>query len=337
MPLAFTHDDRIATIAACTTLGRSVSQSNEPGPLTPSEWNKLAQWLHDHGRQPSALLDRFAVEDMTAEATLDPVVLAKIAALPDKAPITALELERLEHRGIWALARLEDAYPKRWKQQLKTQAPPVIFGAGSSRLLNEASIAIVGSRDISEQLMEVADLLGRAVAKSGFVMVSGGARGSDLKGMMGAIERGGKVVGILSGALDRLSRSSDTATWLAEEQLCLISHVHPSAGFSVGNAMARNKLIHGLAEATIVISTSYRSGGTWAGSIDNLKYGWTPLLIWNGAGAPEANDALIKEGGYPFDAIPEGAEAFEALIAAAQDHAATRAGPGEQPSQQQLL
>lgn len=333
----FTHDDRIATIAACTTLGRSSDRASENGSLTPTEWNKLAQWLHDHDSQPADLLDRIAIKKTISDGTLDSRLLAKIETLPERASITALEIERFEHRGIWALARFEDEYPKRWRQCLKAQSPPVIFGAGPAQLINERAIAIVGSREIGPELMDTADLLGRSVAKSGFVMVSGGARGSDRMGMTGAIDYGGNVAGIVSGALDRLSRSSDTSSWIAEGSLCLVSHVQPNVGFSVGNAMARNKLIHGLADATLVISTSSGSGGTWAGSVENLKKGWSPLLVWSGPGAPEANAALIKEGGFAFEHIPTDEHEFEALISSATEHAAGQQAARAQPAQQALL
>jgi predicted Rossmann fold nucleotide-binding protein DprA/Smf involved in DNA uptake len=337
MTAAFTHDDRIATIAACSMMDALAGRRGKSEPLAPSEWSKVAQWLHERGLRPADLLDTAQAMFQTAEG-LDPRLAQRLVDLPERAALVALELEQYESRGIWSLVRFDDAYPQRWRERLKSLAPPVIFGAGPKSLLQETpALAIVGSRDIGEELAETALAIGVRAAGNGYMVVSGGARGSDRWGMYGALQHGRDAVGVLHGDLAKDANKKDTRQYIEDGHLCLVAHVHPATGFVIGNAMARNRYIHALADAAVVISTAKGSGGTWAGSIDNLKKGWSPLLVWNGPGAPEANDALIKEGGYPFDTIPEGAEAFETLIAAAQDHAANRADPPEQPSQPQLL
>ena len=328
-------DNRLATVAACATLGRSSTSVTLP--LAPRHWNAVALWLHQHDLQPGALLDPHekVIERLASDS---PELALMIDGIQDRATTAAFELERLEHRGIWAMARFEDAYPTRWRELLKGSAPPVIFGAGPAALLNKPSVGIVGSREIDQILMETAETLGRGIAKTGAVMVSGGARGSDRMGMSGAIEYGGDVVGILSGDLDRLSRQPDLRSWLENETLCLVSHVHPGTGFSAGNAMARNKLIYTLAEATIVISTAEGTGGTWSGAVENLKRQWAPLLIWTGEGAPAANGALVRKGGFPFDEVPADADEFAMLLERVREHWANWSSPKEigRPKQQAL-
>ncbi len=319
-------DNRLATVAACAALGRESASATLP--LAPRHWNALALWLHQHDLQPGALLNPHerVIERLTVD---EPELAMMIDGLQNRATTAAFELERLEHRGIWALARFEEAYPARWRDLLKGSAPPVLFGAGPASLLNSRSIGIVGSREIDQNLMEIAETLGRSIAKTGAVMVSGGARGSDRMGMTGAIDYGGEVVGVLSGDLDRLSRQPELRRWIENETLCLVSHVHPGTGFSAGNAMARNKLIYTLAEATIVISTAEGTGGTWSGAVENLKRHWAPLLIWTGEGAPFANQALVRKGGFPFATVPADADEFEALVDAATDHWRTWSAPEE--------
>jgi predicted Rossmann fold nucleotide-binding protein DprA/Smf involved in DNA uptake len=101
--------------------------------------------------------------------------------------------------------------------------------------------------------------------------------------------------------------------------------------------MARNRYIHALADATVVIATARESGGTWAGSKDNLDRGWSPLLVWTGPGAPEGNAALVELGGYPFDTAPEDAAEIATLIRRAAEAALERESPESSLTQPQLL
>ena len=57
---------------------------------------------------------------------------------------------------------------------------------------------------------------------------------------------------------------------LLDGQLVLISPYDPSAGFNVGNAMQRNKLIYALADTSLVVSSDLNKGGTWAGAVEQL-------------------------------------------------------------------
>ncbi|CAN5601604.1 hypothetical protein BH23CHL5_BH23CHL5_23830 [soil metagenome] len=330
-------DDRIATVAACTWLGAIELGEDGFSPMAPSEWNRVAQCLHNAGLRPRHLLASEVETSPEIWNELSEVERQKVLGLRKRAGVVALELERLEQRGIWARARSDEDYPSNIRHKLKNLAAPVLFGSGPSTLPNRKGIAIVGSREIGQDLIEVADRMGRLVSRSGLVVVSGGARGTDRIGMNGALERGGQVVGVLSGSLDRLSRGRDVAPYIVEGALCLLSHVHPTAGFSVGTAMARNKLIHSLSDATIVISTANGTGWTWAGSMDNLKRGWSPVLVWTGDGAPEANHALVGKGGFGFAEIPEDTDGFEALIESAQNHATERADNERKATQQSLF
>jgi predicted Rossmann fold nucleotide-binding protein DprA/Smf involved in DNA uptake len=71
--------------------------------------------------------------------------------------------------------------------------------------------------------------------------------------------------------------------------------------------MGRNKLIHGFGKYTVVVRSGDETGGTWEGSIENLKHGWSPLLVCSHDETPPGNEALIKQGGIPIDmtAIPK--------------------------------
>ncbi len=325
-------DDRIAMVAACTTLGLPPGTRNREDVLSTQEWNSLAQWLGKQHMRPADLLYA-GIADLSP-AELDSQIAFKASAIADRSSIVAMELERLGQVGIWALCRIEDAYPRRWKARLKSAAPPVIFGAGPVDLADRPSMAIVGSREITNDLGEAANAIGVRAAGAGMVVVSGGANGSDKYGMQGALQADGFAIGVLPAGLDRSTRQRDVRDFIAGDQLCLISQVNPSAGFTVGNAMGRNRLIYALSDLAIVIATAAGSGGTWAGATENLKRRWAPLAVWSGAGAPDGNARLRGLGAFPFSDVPSDRGDLLQLIEAATAHASER--QPDQRSERQL-
>jgi predicted Rossmann fold nucleotide-binding protein DprA/Smf involved in DNA uptake len=330
------QDDRISMVAACTTLGLPAGNRGREDVLSNQEWNQLAQWLGQQQMRPADLL--YAdISELSTEG-LDPQIAFKASAIAERASIVALEIEQLENVGIWTLSRMDEGYPQRWKSRLKSASPPVIFGTGPRALMDRSSVAIVGSREITDELGEIANSIGVRVAQAGLVVVSGGARGSDKVGMQGALQIEGHAVGVLPADLAKLSRQRDVREYIAHERLCFVTQVNPAAGFSVGNAMGRNRLIYALSDLTIVIATAAGSGGTWAGATANLKRGWAPLAVWTGAGAPAGNHQLIQNGAFPFSAAPADRDDLRLLIEDAATYVASRSnGPDESPNQQLSL
>jgi predicted Rossmann fold nucleotide-binding protein DprA/Smf involved in DNA uptake len=160
-------------------------------------------------------------------------------------------------------------------------------------------ITLVGSRDLDPAGEAFAHAFAARCAEDGVTVISGGARGADRVSMMGALDAGGRAVGVLAGSLEQALRDREAAHFIRDEQLTLVTPFHPSAGFSVGNAMSRNKLLYCLAEFAVVVSSAEGSGGTWYGATENLDNGWVPLFVRDGADVPAGNRALIARGGLP--------------------------------------
>ena len=154
----------------------------------------------------------------------------------------------------------------------------VIFGAGDVALLQTGGVAVVGSRNIDEAGTAFAQEVGRKVAAASPV-ISGGARGTDRIAMSASLEAGGRAVGVLADSLDRTVRQPDLRQLLLEGQLALLTPYAPTAGFSIGAAMGRNKVIYGLADFAVVVSSDFQTGGTWAGAVEALKAGAKGYLL----------------------------------------------------------
>lgn len=285
---------------------------SEPRPLSAAEWRRLAHWLEDHAIAPEALLLELPADALTG--WMDRTVsLDRLRCLLDRGAAMALAIEKWERAGLWILTRADAGYPERIEQLLGHDSPPVFFGCGSRKLLGQRALAVVGSRDATEDDLAFAASIGEMAALQGFSIVSGGARGIDEAVMSGALDHEGTAIGILADSLLRAATSARWRAHLLSRNLVLISPFNPEAGFDVGNAMARNRYIYCLSQAGVVVSSKRGQGGTWAGAIENLKQGWVPLWARRVSDVQSGNAELMRRGARP---LPEGDLEIDALHAA---------------------
>ena len=198
-----------------------------------------------------------------------------------------------------------------------------MYGCGEVALLDQGGLAIVGSRHVDDELMAYTESVGRLAASARRTVISGGAKGIDRAAMHGAIQAGGAVAGVMADSLERAALARDNREPLMEQTLVLISPYDPAAGFNVGNAMQRNKVIYALSDAALVVTSDFEKGGTWAGAIEQLeKLRFVPVFVRNGAGAGKGNSALLQRGARPWPNPSDKAELTEALSAALEAVAA---------------
>lgn len=279
--------------------GRFGGEKHEPyAPLSPREYGDLAKWLNGRNLRPSDLAGQGAMDQLSSapEAKLEP---KRLEFLLGRGTAMALALERWTRGGLWVISRGDPSFPKRLKQRLKHSAPPLLYGAGDKSLLEAGGLAIIGSRDASESALEFTRDVASRCAKAGIAVVSGGARGVDAAAMQGATEAGGCCIGVLAADLLKTCLNRQNRIGLQEGRLVLVSPFYPEAGFNAGNAMGRNRYIYSLADQALVIDSALRTGGTWAGAIENLQHAWVPLYV-RSPGEGAGNAALIAEGGMPF-------------------------------------
>ena len=176
------------------------------------------------------------------------------------------------HRaGIAVTSKFDRGYPINLIDRLGEHAPPVIYSYGRLETLDEGWLAIQGSRNASEPALDFATDVGASVADHGKIVVSGGARGIDRAGMSGALTAGGTAVGVLVEGLVKHASSIESRRFISEGNLTLFTPYDPDARFTVGNAMARNKLIFALAHHSLIAAAEVGKGGTWAGATEELK------------------------------------------------------------------
>lgn len=288
--------DAPAIILLCSSLGAA------PGavrPVPPVAFARLSERVRRQSFRGLRDLANLSADEIVRSLDADPEEAARWVRLLARGGQLAFELDRLRSRGVWVVTIADDVYPSRLRERLGDNAPPVMFGSGDPGLLGKGGIAIVGSRDADEAAVVFTERLASAAARAGAAVVSGGARGIDAAAMRAAFAAGGSVVGVVPEGVERRLRESSTRSAVAGGQAVLLSPYHPSAAFSAGAAMGRNKLIYALSDVAVVVSSAEGSGGTWAGAVEALTRGWVPVLVRDDDG-PAGNRALAARGAWPL-------------------------------------
>ena len=159
-----------------------------------------------------------------------------------------------------------------------------------------------------------------SAAEAQCTVISGGARGIDYAAMHGTLAEWGTVVGVLADGLEKAAMERGNRDVLMDGRLVLISPYDPQAGFNVGNAMQRNKLVYALADAGLVIESDYNKGGTWAGAVEQLdKLSLVPIYVRSKGDISNGLKALEKKGALPWP-NPATLDDFRGVIDGKQSH-----------------
>lgn len=254
----------------------------ERRPLTVAQFRKLSRRVRDAEKAPE---DReLALSDLT-RLGYGKADAEQILSLFSEEELLDRYLHKAERTGCIPLTPLSPGYPRRLWEALGDDAPACIWARGDLSLLQKAGIALVGSRDLHPENREFARQAGVQAAKQGLVLISGNARGADRTAQEAALATGGKVISILA---DRLTDHEP------RENLLYLSEEGFDLEFSAQRAISRNRCIHAMGFAAIAAQCSLRTGGTWDGSVKNLRFGWSPLYVFDDGS--ESADLLTEMG-----------------------------------------
>lgn len=140
--------------------------------------------------------------------------------------------------------------------------PDGLWIRGSQQALEMPMIAVVGARACSAYGRGIARQIGTELAQEGYCVISGLARGIDTEAHWGAVEAEGRTVAVLGCGIDRIYPHVNEA--LAERVLetggAIVSEYEPGVPPAPWQFPARNRIIAGLAIATIVVEAREQSG-----------------------------------------------------------------------------
>lgn len=209
-------------------------------------------------------------------------------------------VEDLLSQGYDILPIHSPEYPKVLKDNLGKGAPTVIFTKGNKDILQEPSIAIVGSRKADGISLQFTDNVAKSVS-SEKVVVSGFAKGVDKQALDSALEGGGKSIIVLpQGIMTFASGFKQYYKYITQGRVLVMSPFAPKAPWSKEFAMARNPIIYGMA-TDIFVAQSDEKGGTWSGVVDGLRKKRTIYVRYPEADEENANMQLIQQGALPVD------------------------------------
>lgn len=183
------------------------------------------------------------------------------------------------------LARIHRRYPDILRRRLGLDSPGCLWYKGDVSLLGQPMISLVGSRELRDENESFAAEVGRQAALQGYVLVSGNARGADKTAQESCLAQGGQVISVVADSLEDCVLTN-RVLYLSEDGFEL--------RFSAQRALSRNRIIHCLGQATVVAQCSLEKGGTWKGTVLNLRREWSPVVCFRDHSP--GIDALIEQG-----------------------------------------
>lgn len=210
-------------------------------------------------------------------------------------------VEDLMAQGYDILPITHEDYPRLLKVNLKYTAPTVIYTKGNKTLLQEPSIAIVGSRSADAVSLSFTDNIARKAAGEKKVVVSGFAKGVDRQALDSAVGAQGKSIIVLpQGIMTFSSGFKQYYKHIVQGKVLVMSSFAPKAPWSVEFAMSRNPIIYGMA-SEIFVAQSDDKGGTWSGVMDGLRKNRTICVRYPDKNEKNANLLLIQKGASAVD------------------------------------
>jgi len=191
---------------------------------------------------------------------------------------------------------------------LNTADPPLLlYARGRVGLLAAASIAIVGSRNPTVQGAENARAFAAHLGRAGYALVSGLALGIDAAAHEGALEGGSGTIAVVGTGLDRVypARHRALAQRIVEAGL-IVSEFAIGTPALPPNFPIRNRVIAGIAGATLVVEAALRSGSLITARLA-AEAGREVFAIPGSIHSPQARGchSLIKQGAQLVDSAAD--------------------------------
>lgn len=198
-------------------------------------------------------------------------IAQRILSLLSQEDLLEHYLKRAARMGCIPVTRISDHYPMLLRQRLGLDSPGCLWIKGDVALLNRPAIALVGSRDLQEPNRQFAEAVGHQAARLGLTLVSGNARGADKAAQNACLAAGGRVISIVA---DELAKHP------MQENILYVSEDGFDDPFSAQRAISRNRCIHALGRMVFVAQAALEKGGTWDGTVKNLRYGWSSVACF---------------------------------------------------------
>jgi DNA processing protein len=218
-------------------------------------------------RLTTALLQRFGSAGAVLRAGPDrlqevPHIGSKLAHRLHQAMTRAdvdAELAWMERQGVHLVIRGSADFPGALENI--PDPPFLLYLRGQLSPADENAVGVVGSRHCTSYGRKVAERLAAELARAGYTIISGLARGIDGMAHRAALKAGGRTLAVLAGGLSKIypPEHADLAREV-EQSGALITEAAMAMEPMAGMFPARNRLISGLARGVVIIEAAERSG-----------------------------------------------------------------------------
>jgi DNA processing protein len=218
-------------------------------------------------------------------------------------------------RGVEIVVEGSPGYPRLLGQI--DDPPGVLFVRGRLEPCDALAVAIVGARHATAYGRRIAHQLAGALARAGYTVVSGLARGIDAAAHRGALDAGGRTLAVLgSGVLSIYPPEHAELALEVAARGAVLSEAPPLASPIAGAFPSRNRIVSGLSLGTVVVEAADRSGALITarlageqgrevfavpGAIDSRMSRGCHKLLRDGAKLVESIDDILEELGPLFE------------------------------------
>jgi DNA processing protein len=180
---------------------------------------------------------------------------------PDAVNTAREAIQRHIDKGVTPIPVTSEKYPPLLK--LIPDAPAILYAKGDISVLQQSlSVAVVGTREPTQQGMKVAHRIARECASRGYVIISGLAKGIDTAGHTGALDAGGKTIAVFGTALDKIypAENKELAERISKEAGVVVSELpFGQRGFKTA-FVQRDRIQSGLSLCVIPVQTGCNGG-----------------------------------------------------------------------------
>jgi len=275
--------------------------------LTPSLGPRLRKALLAHFGSAEAVVTA-AASDLRAVRGIGPKLTRNLVTARQEIDLEAA-LADCERNDVQLVVESETGYPELLASL--PDPPGLLFVRGRLEPVDGMAIAIVGTRHASQYGLAQAQRLASGLARAGFTIVSGLARGIDAAAHRGALQAGGRTLAVLgSGVLNIYPPEHAELAEQVRARGALVSENPPRSPPLSGAFPQRNRIISGLSLGVIVVEASERSGALITarhateqgrevfavpGRVDSRTSRGCHKLIRDGARLVETVDDVLEE------------------------------------------
>lgn len=154
----------------------------------------------------------------------------------------------------------DEDYPERLRKIKKP--PKKLYVLGNKEILKEKGIAIVGSRDCTEEGIRNAKFFAANIAKAGLTVISGMAKGIDSASHIGALEVKGKTIAVLGNGPNVIFPPQNKQIYeqILETGGAIISEYPKDTPSQSEYFRQRNRIVSGISLGVLIIEAEVNSG-----------------------------------------------------------------------------